>query len=91
MSDDVVISVEGLSKRYRLGQIGATSLRESAEREMGTLGISQNPPQDISQSPQSSQRLQEASYSGESPRGDSSEERSISSVSSVSSVRDRRL
>jgi hypothetical protein len=32
MSDDVIISVEHLSKRYRLGQIGATSLRESAER-----------------------------------------------------------
>ncbi len=32
MSDDVIISVERLSKRYRLGQIGATSLRESAER-----------------------------------------------------------
>ncbi|OVE74453.1 hypothetical protein BVX94_00210, partial [bacterium B17] len=30
--DDVIITVEGLSKRYRLGQIGATSLRESAER-----------------------------------------------------------
>ena len=32
MSDDVIISVEHLSKRYRLGQIGATTLRESAER-----------------------------------------------------------
>ena len=29
---DVVIRVENLSKRYRLGQIGATTLRESAER-----------------------------------------------------------
>ncbi len=29
---DIVISVEGLGKRYRLGEIGATSLRESAER-----------------------------------------------------------
>jgi len=32
MSNDVIISVENLSKRYRLGQIGATTLRESAER-----------------------------------------------------------
>ena len=32
MSDDVIISVEHLSKRYKLGQIGATTLRESAER-----------------------------------------------------------
>jgi hypothetical protein len=32
VSDDVIISVEHLSKRYRLGQIGATTLRESAER-----------------------------------------------------------
>ncbi|MFO7870990.1 MAG: hypothetical protein R6V03_06110, partial [Kiritimatiellia bacterium] len=32
MSSDTVISVEHLSKRYRLGQIGATTLRESAER-----------------------------------------------------------
>jgi len=32
MADDVIISVEHLSKRYKLGQIGATSLRESAER-----------------------------------------------------------
>ena len=92
---DIVISVEHLSKRYRLGQIGATSLRESAERwlhrlrgrdperEMGTVGISQ--------SPQSSQRLQEVSSSAESPRGDSAEERSTSSVSSVSSVRDNEL
>lgn len=29
---DVIISVENLSKRYRLGQIGATTLRESVER-----------------------------------------------------------
>jgi hypothetical protein len=29
---DVIISVEHLSKRYRLGEIGATTLRESAER-----------------------------------------------------------
>lgn len=29
---DTIISVEHLSKRYRLGEIGATSLRESAER-----------------------------------------------------------
>ena len=32
MPDDIIISVEHLSKRYRLGQIGATTLRESAER-----------------------------------------------------------
>ena len=32
MSDDVVISVEHLSKRYELGEIGASSLRDSAER-----------------------------------------------------------
>ena len=32
MSDDVIISVEHLSKRYKLGQIGATTMRESAER-----------------------------------------------------------
>ena len=32
MSPDVIISVEGLSNRYRLGQIGATTLRESFER-----------------------------------------------------------
>ena len=32
MSSDVVISVENLSKRYRLGEIGATSIREAAER-----------------------------------------------------------
>jgi len=32
MSSDVIISVENLSKKYRLGQIGATTLRESAER-----------------------------------------------------------
>ena len=32
MSDDIIISVEHLSKRYKLGQIGATTLRESAER-----------------------------------------------------------
>lgn len=50
MSNDVVISVENLSKRYRLGQIGVTSLRESAEHwwhkmrgrdphvEMGEIG-----------------------------------------------------
>ena len=31
MSSDIIISVEHLSKRYKLGQIGATSLRESAE------------------------------------------------------------
>jgi lipopolysaccharide transport system ATP-binding protein len=30
--NDVIISVEHLSKRYRLGEIGATTLRESAER-----------------------------------------------------------
>jgi lipopolysaccharide transport system ATP-binding protein len=29
---DVIISVEHLSKRYRLGEIGVTTLRESAER-----------------------------------------------------------
>ncbi|MFC1497560.1 ABC transporter ATP-binding protein [Verrucomicrobiota bacterium] len=29
---DTIISVERLSKKYRLGQIGATTLRESAER-----------------------------------------------------------
>ena len=29
MNDDVVISVEGLSKRYRLGQIGRDTLRDS--------------------------------------------------------------
>ena len=51
MSDsEIVISVENLSKRYRLGVIGATSLRESVERwwhrmrgrdpavEMGVVG-----------------------------------------------------
>ena len=32
-----IIEVEGLSKRYRLGAIGATSLRESAERAWGRL------------------------------------------------------
>lgn len=32
MPDDIVISVENLSKRYRLGQIGATTLRESVQR-----------------------------------------------------------
>jgi lipopolysaccharide transport system ATP-binding protein len=32
MSSDVIISVEHLSKKYRLGEIGATSLRETAER-----------------------------------------------------------
>ena len=32
MSDDVVIRVEGLSKRYRLGLIGGTTLREDASR-----------------------------------------------------------
>jgi lipopolysaccharide transport system ATP-binding protein len=32
MSDDIIVSVENLSKRYRLGQIGATSLRDSFER-----------------------------------------------------------
>lgn len=30
--NDVIISVENLSKRYRLGQIGATTLRDSVER-----------------------------------------------------------
>lgn len=34
---DVVISVEHLSKRYQLGEIGATSLRESAERWLHRL------------------------------------------------------
>ena len=29
---DVIISVEKLSKRYKLGQIGATTLRDSVER-----------------------------------------------------------
>jgi len=29
---DIIISVEHLSKRYKLGQIGATTLRDSAER-----------------------------------------------------------
>jgi hypothetical protein len=29
---DVIISVEHLSKKYRLGEIGATSLRDTAER-----------------------------------------------------------
>lgn len=55
MSNDIVISVENLSKLYRLGQIGVTTLRESTERlwhrlrgrspdrEMGTAGIEQNP------------------------------------------------
>ncbi|MEI6972586.1 MAG: ABC transporter ATP-binding protein [bacterium] len=32
MSNDTIISVEHLSKRYRLGQIGATTLRDSVER-----------------------------------------------------------
>ncbi len=32
MSQETIISVERLAKRYRLGQIGATTLRESAER-----------------------------------------------------------
>ena len=29
---DVIISVEHLSKRYRLGEIGAVTLHEAAER-----------------------------------------------------------
>jgi len=47
---DVIISVEHLSKKYRLGEIGVGSLRETAERfwhrlrgrdphrEMGIIG-----------------------------------------------------
>ena len=31
--NDIVISVENLSKRYRLGEIGVTTLRESAETD----------------------------------------------------------
>ncbi len=50
MSNDVIITVENLSKRYKLGTIGATTLRESVERawhrlrgkdwrsEMGKIG-----------------------------------------------------
>ena len=50
---DTIISVENLSKRYRLGQIGALSLREGTERlwhrlrgrdperEMGLIGVDQ--------------------------------------------------
>ena len=37
MSNDVTISVENVSKRYRLGQIGVTTLRESVERWMHRL------------------------------------------------------
>ncbi len=48
---DTIITVENLSKRYKLGVIGATSLRESVERgwhrlrgrdwreEMGKVGV----------------------------------------------------
>ena len=32
LMSDTIITVDKLSKRYRLGQIGATSLREEAER-----------------------------------------------------------
>jgi len=32
MNDDVIIRVEGLSKQYRLGQIGGTTLREDVSR-----------------------------------------------------------
>jgi lipopolysaccharide transport system ATP-binding protein len=50
---DVIISVEHLSKRYRLGEIGAHTLHEAAERlwhklcgrdpeeHMGIVGASQ--------------------------------------------------
>ncbi|MFC1497558.1 hypothetical protein ACFLS1_03670 [Verrucomicrobiota bacterium] len=53
---DTIISVERLSKKYRLGQIGATTLRESAERlwhkfcgrnpdeAMATIGVYSRPP-----------------------------------------------
>ena len=36
-SSDIIITVENLSKRYRLGVIGATSLRESVERGLHRL------------------------------------------------------
>jgi len=52
MSDsDIIITVENLSKRYKLGTIGATTLRDSVERgwhrlrgrdwrhHMGTIGV----------------------------------------------------
>ena len=60
-SSDIIITVENLSKRYKLGVIGATSLRESVERglhrlrgrdwreHMGKVGI---------HSPQRAQRTQ---------------------------------
>lgn len=61
MTNDAIITVENLSKRYKLGVIGATTLKESVERawhrvrgrdpavEMGKVG---------SHSPQRSQRTQ---------------------------------
>ncbi len=36
--NDVIISVEHLSKKYRLGEIGATSLRDAAERLWKKVG-----------------------------------------------------
>jgi len=41
MSSDIIITVEHLTKRYKLGQIGATSLRESAEERSEPPGFAQ--------------------------------------------------
>ncbi len=51
MSDDVVISVERLSKRYRLGQIGGTTLREDVSRLWARLRGQPDPTLKVDQVP----------------------------------------
>jgi len=46
-----IITVEHLSKRYHLGQIGATTLRESVERFMHRLRRRMNPRLSVNGSP----------------------------------------
>ena len=46
-----IITVEHISKRYHLGQIGATTLRESAERLMHRLRRRMNPRLSVNGSP----------------------------------------
>ncbi|MDI6774085.1 MAG: ABC transporter ATP-binding protein [Verrucomicrobiota bacterium] len=81
MSDDVIISVERLSKRYRLGVIGATTLRESAERwwhrlrgrdpaeEMGQIGNAGRKPDRIEHQGRKERGVQETGAPEAAPRG----------------------
>jgi ABC-type multidrug transport system fused ATPase/permease subunit len=79
MSNDVIISVEHLSKRYRLGEIGATTLRESAERwwhklrgrnpdeHMGKVGAQRRPKVTELQSSKVTESAKDGSASGGKP------------------------